>query len=111
MLSGAEWREVLAATHAQSHRDTTSDEVLTRCLAFLKRRDPARPLFAHFFDVHFDYVPPPEFARFSQQLESPIGGVPLLDPRIHAGISEEDKRYLRARYDHEILWVDHNVGR
>ncbi|MEW6746977.1 MAG: sulfatase [Planctomycetota bacterium] len=112
-LSPGDWQEAVEATHAQSHVEITSDEVLARCIGFLKKRDPARPLFlfAHFFDVHFEYTPPPDFARFSRGLESSIKGVPLLDPRIHAGISDEDKRYLRALYDDEILWVDHNVGK
>jgi arylsulfatase A-like enzyme len=68
-------------------------------------------LFAHFFDVHYEYMPPPEFARFSRGMPSSIAGIPLLDPRIDASLPAEDKAYLRALYDDEIAWVDHNVGK
>jgi arylsulfatase A-like enzyme len=75
-------------------------------------RDPSRPLFlwVHYIDPHGPYLPPGEWPnRFPPAEPRPI---PLdsIPPRILDGDLTDGNEYVR-RYDAEIAWTDHQVGR
>ena len=89
------------------------EEWLTRTV--LKAPPGKRPpffLFLHFFDVHYDYVPPPAYDRFSPpDYKGPVTGHDYENNEIyHAGMAPKDLARIISLYDGEILWVDHHVG-
>jgi len=75
------------------HIDRNGEETVDKAVEWLaaKRSEPWF-LWVHLFDAHDPYAPPPEFAgRFSANATG--------------------ANLQSARYDEEILWVDHLVGR
>ncbi len=70
-------------------------------------------LFLHFFDVHYDYVPPPPFDRlFDPDYKGEVDAVHYYpNPAIHDGMDPRDLRHIVALYDGEIRWVDSWLGR
>jgi len=77
-------------------------------------------LFAHFFDPHHDWVPPPPWdTRFDPDYDGPIDGRNLLEnvsivdfstPR-HRRVDDRGLEHLKALYRGEIAWTDQAVGR
>ena len=105
-------------TNRLAHRKVTSPEVTAQGLAFLEehlQHTPDQPffLFLHYFDVHYDYVPPKEYwRRFDADYDGPSNGRNFLkDPQMNADLSERERQHLLARYDGEILWTDEHIGR
>jgi arylsulfatase A-like enzyme len=100
--------------HVDSHRDVTSPCVVRRALEWLGQQ-PGRPtfLFAHFWDVHYDYQPPPGYAeRFEPPYEGELEPSGFeLNRTIHKGMPARDLDHLIALYDGEILYTDEHVGR
>jgi len=77
-------------------------------------------LFAHFFDPHFDYIPPPPFGtRFDPDYAGSITGVDYwTNPRIFDAtkspprqVSDRDLEHLRSLYRGEVAWTDDAIGR
>lgn len=109
-----------------SQTAVTSDEVTTAVLAEME--DLARGgkpwlLFAHFFDAHCDYVPPPPYdRRFDPDyrgtftaagcMGGPLVGWP--DPnapeRLIRALGDRDLEHAVALYEGEVAWVDAHVG-
>lgn len=83
----------------------------TRWLAHWNDTGRPRPffLFLHFWDVHFDYVPPPPFdTMFDPGYHGPITGK-VLTRAVHRGMPGKDLRHLVALYDGEIRHTDQNL--
>src|SRR5262249_33288395 len=86
-------------------------------IAWLEQRARAeRPflLFLHYFDVHYDYVPPDDVARrFWRDGRAPRvrGRDFFTNPEIHAGMTSGDLAGVVARHDGEIAATDEQVGR
>lgn len=98
----------------RSHREQTSLLLRERALQWLeKNRNKDFFLFLHFFDTHYDFLPPKPFCdRFKDPRYK--GN---LNPRnfffntdIHPNMPEEDLKFLISQYDGEIGWVDFNIG-
>lgn len=104
-----------------SHLDVTSDRVTERGAAFLERFGGREPffLFLHYFDVHYDLVPPGEYATmFDPDYQGTMTGRDFFgNPAIWNEaeqtrvVGERDLGHLRALYDGEVRWVDSHVGR
>ncbi len=97
-------REEIKETHDASHRTITSADVTDEALRYFGEvgevGDAPFFLFLHYFDVHADYIPAEEFVA------------PFLADLPEATNEVEAKRNdLLARYDGEIRWTDHHVGR
>jgi arylsulfatase A-like enzyme len=98
----------------KSRAAVTSQQVAGRAIEWLKDHaatDERRPffLFLHFFDVHYDYNPPPAFARmFDAGYAGPATG--NVDS-VHKGMPGRDLNHVVALYDGEIAWVDWNIGK
>jgi arylsulfatase A-like enzyme len=110
-----------------SHRDRSSAMVADAAIAELDAAaQDGRPffLFAHFFDPHYDYVPPaPHDRTFDPEYAGAIDGenfynndaISTLDPerpdkRVRT-VSERDLEHVRALYAGELAWTDEQVGR
>lgn len=68
-------------------------------------------LFLHFWDVHFDYMPPPPFdTMFDPGYHGPIDGTVRISSTVHPGMPKKDLRHLIALYDGEIRSTDTSLG-
>jgi arylsulfatase A-like enzyme len=100
-------------THRLAHRSVTSPELVRRAEAFLATAgENPFLLFLHFFDVHYDYVPPEAYwRRFDPGYD---GGVTARDfganAAIHRGMAARDLEHIVALYDGEILFTDTHIG-
>ena len=103
-----------------SHEDVTSANVAERAGEIVAGLDPDDRLllFAHFFDPHYDFVPPGEWARrFDPDYRGEIDGRDywanprVADPRTgQRVVGERDLQHLRALYRGEIGWTDEQIG-
>lgn len=68
-------------------------------------------LFIHYFDVHWDYDPPPPFDTvFDPEYVGPDLRPFLDNPAIHPGMPKRHLDHLIALYDGEIRFTDQVVG-
>lgn len=111
----------------ESHRDVSTPAVTQAALAELDAAaDDGRPffLFAHYFDPHFDYVPPAPFdTSLDPDYDGPVTGegyladraISELDASAPSGrvrtASERDLAHLQALYAGELAATDAAVGR
>jgi len=105
--------EAVKAAHVAAHESVTSPLVTQRALDFIRSvRDEPFFLFLHYFDIHFDYVPPEEYAaKFDPEYEGRITGKRFENNRaVHAFMNKRDLRHILALYDGEILFVDDYIG-
>jgi arylsulfatase A-like enzyme len=116
-----EARNVFGTRDVASHRDITSPTVVQRARAGLDAAPRGSDvfLFAHLFDPHYDYIPPPPWNRvFDPDYDGPIDGRdfylnksiydPDAEPRRR--ISDRDLAHIVALYRGEIGWTDQHVG-
>jgi len=104
----------------KSHEDVTSERVTGLLADVLAEHDGPEPLFlfAHYFDPHYDYVPPGEWAtKFDPDYRGTIDGRNYwVNPRIWDArnnrrvVNDRDLRHLRALYRGEIGWTDQWIG-
>ncbi|MFH2000789.1 MAG: sulfatase, partial [Planctomycetota bacterium] len=112
-LNQKERESLLAEKEFKSHLDITSKAVVDKALFFARsHRKDKLFLFLHFFDVHNDYIPP---APFNQQYDAEytgwVNGYGIArDPRINKKMKSRDLDHIKALYDGEIAWVDHNIS-
>jgi arylsulfatase A-like enzyme len=104
---------LLRVAGEKSRVAVTSQQVAQRAVAYLQKHASAkdqRPffLFLHFFDVHYDYNPPPPYARMFDAAYA--GRVTGNVDAIRAGMPSRDLNHVVALYDGEIAWVDANIG-
>jgi arylsulfatase A-like enzyme len=118
--------QVVADLNKRSETAITSDAVTAAATAEIE--DLARDgspwfVFAHFFDPHCDYVPPPPYdKRFDPDYtgsatgEGCLGGdwVGRRDPDRPGGlireIGDRDLEHVVALYEGEVAWVDAHVA-
>jgi arylsulfatase A-like enzyme len=105
-------RKIMRA-NSRAHRTVTSPEISKRAVDFLDRRDD-RPffLFLHYFDVHYDYVPPEElWRRFDPDYQGSLRGENYRrNDAIHRGMDPRELSHVVARYDGEVLFTDRHIG-
>ncbi len=98
-----------------------SPVVVANAAKALNEVDDEEPLllFAHFFDPHFDYIPPAPFGtRFDPDYQGEITGVNYWEnERIFDAskspprqISDRDLEHIRALYEGEVAWTDAAIG-
>lgn len=109
---------LLRVAGEKSRRATTAHLVANRAIDWLdarakQPRTAASPrpffLFLHFFDVHYDYNPPPPYSRMFDRAYHGRATGDLDDIRL--GAPPRDVDHAVALYDGEIAWVDANIGR
>jgi arylsulfatase len=99
--------------HLASHRDVTGPCVVRQARTWLLRNRARRGfLFLHFFDVHYDYAPPPGYAeRFDPDYAGGLDATRFAhNPAIHPDMGRRDLEHLIALYDGEIRATDAHLG-
>lgn len=103
----------IKAVNRMAHRAVTSPAVTRKALDFLGS-NPRRPffLFLHYFDVHYDYIPPETCWRvFDPDYD---GDLSVSDYErngdIHPHMKRRDLEHVIALYDGEILFTDEHIG-
>jgi arylsulfatase A-like enzyme len=93
---------------ASGPRERAGDQTVARALRWFERQSGARFLWVHLYDAHAPYAAPPPFAPPAATIDE------LRRHRAPARASRPELQQLAegvARYDGEIRWVDHLVGR
>ena len=94
-------------------------ENAARALDEMSTAEPAF-LFAHFFDPHFDYIPPAPFdTRFDPEYAGTMTGLGFWENKAiydeskkpARQISDADLDHIRALYRAEIAWTDDAIGK
>ncbi len=91
-----------------------SPEVNSNALAWLDAHAGERFfLFLHYFDIHYDYVPPaPYDTMFDPDYKGTIDGRNFIERSdINPHMDKRDLDHIRALYDGEIRFTDEHVGR
>ena len=100
-------------TNFMSHRNITSHLVTEKAIELVGASgDDPFFLFLHYFDVHFDYVPPEElWRRFDPDYQGSMTGEEFQEnDEINAHMNPRDLEHLIALYDAEILYTDQQIG-
>jgi len=110
---GVDWVDRIE-NHRISHTEVTNPCVRRRVAAWAKSapRGGKRLLFVHFWDVHYDYMPPPGYAEmFDPDYRGSTDFSSLfMNPAIGPQMSARDLRHLVALYDGEIRWTDDTIA-
>lgn len=91
-----------------------SPEINTRALDWLDQNgDKPFFLFLHYFDIHYDFVPPPPYdTMFDPDYTGTMDGRRFIERKdVHPGMDKRDLDHIRALYDGEIRFTDAHVGR
>jgi arylsulfatase A-like enzyme len=111
-MTQAETENLVREKELASHLEITSKAVAERSAWFVRTHKRKQFfLFMHFFDVHNDFIPPAPFnKRYARDYEGWVNGYGVMrDPRFKPDMDPEDLGRLKALYDGEISWVDHNL--
>jgi arylsulfatase A-like enzyme len=108
---GAAVRTSAMAPDAPSHRDVTGPRTRERVREWAaSRAEPDAPyfLFLHLWDVHYDFVPPEEYAALfvDPAYDGPADGRLMTNDAIRPGMSARDLDHVKALYDAEIRFTD-----
>jgi arylsulfatase A-like enzyme len=102
----------LALAAAQAAAQTATGATVTRLAEdWLRRRDPAKPLFLflHYMDPHWDYVPPAAYCRlFTDDPVPPLRKIYMLGKTFVPPLA---RKRIRAAYAGEIRYTDDCIGR
>jgi len=97
----------------EEERNTTTGPLLNAQIVPWVEANKDRPffLFVHYYDVHFNYDPPPPYdTMFDPDYEGPDLRRFLDNPAIHPGMPKRHLEQLIALYDGEIRLTDAMVG-
>lgn len=102
-----------SSTHIKSHRDITNTALTKAVTNWLTQNLHRRFfLFVHFWDVHYDYIPPKSYEVFDPTYRGDIDPLDFeSNEKIHADMNPHDLNHIISLYDGEILWTDHHFGR
>jgi arylsulfatase A-like enzyme len=100
--------------HHKSHTDAeTGAQVVDRALGWLEHEDNYQEpffLFLHFWDPHYDYFPPQEYAdMFHPGYSGELIGDELM--QLDRTLSEQEMDHLKSLYEAEIRYTDDQIRR
>lgn len=100
-------------TMRESHEDITNPTVLAAVRSWFTGR-PEKPffMFVHWWDAHYDFIPPPPYDRmFDPNYTGNVTGRDFFhNANLRAGMDKRDLDHLLALYDGEIAWTDFHIG-
>jgi arylsulfatase A-like enzyme len=113
-LDGPQIRAASQQPSQPAHADVTSPRTVEKVEAWSRKADP-RPFFAfvHLWDVHYDYIPPPEYVdMFDPDYQGHLDARGyMLNKAIRPGMDPRDFQHLLALYDGEIRFTDDHLSR
>jgi arylsulfatase A-like enzyme len=97
----------------ENHEATTSPPVHERVVEILDDASEPFFLFAHYWDVHYDYIPPlPYSKKFGRKYRGRMTSNQFIkNPAINKKMNPRDLQHLVDLYDGEISWVDSYIGK
>ena len=101
----------LRGIHDRSHEGITGPTVVRELSKWLDGVGEDEPFFAfaHLWDVHYDYVPPPEHDLWFREYQGDVDERHMRDLLAGDTISQVDLDRLIALYDGEIHFTDFNI--
>jgi arylsulfatase A-like enzyme len=105
--------DIAEMSHKESHEAVTSPGIHQKAEEFLADVQEPFMLFLHYWDVHYDYDPPPPYdTKFDPDYEGSITSKSFLkNRRIQPGMAEADLDHVVSLYDGEIGWVDEHIAK
>jgi len=111
--------EYLDLSAAHEHRSLArkaivAPDINTNALRWLDdHADEPFFLFLHYFDIHYDYVPPaPYDTMFDPEYEGDMDGTDFIERKdVNRNMPARDLEHILALYDGEIRFTDEHVGR
>jgi len=99
--------------HSVSHRAVTSGQIHQRMNRLLDHTPAPFFLFLHYWDVHYDYLPPaPYDEMFDPDYRGDLSSEAFIrNDEIWSGMPPRDLEHLIALYDGEIRYADAQLGR
>ncbi|MFQ6041487.1 MAG: sulfatase, partial [Candidatus Poribacteria bacterium] len=101
------------SSNETSHHGITSPKIHRQVIKWLaKNFSSPFFLFIHYWDVHYDYAPPPPFdAMFDPDYNGTITGKDYeRNERINPQMPKRDLAHIIALYDGEIAFTDSYIG-
>ncbi|MFC1502344.1 sulfatase [bacterium] len=98
----------------ETHRDITSPKIHNRVSKWLEQNyNSSFFLFLHYWDVHYDYNPPPPYdTLFDPDYDGDINTDNFeTNDAVNASISRRDLDHIIALYDGEIAFTDSYIGK
>lgn len=105
---------VTSASLMETYSDVTSPDLTEIVLPWIERNKARRFfLFIHYWDPHFDYIPPPPYDEmFDPLYQGDIDGTDFLtSDRVNPEMDRRDLEHIIALYDGEIRWTDWHIDR
>ncbi len=100
---------------AEARAAILSPTINENALEWLDRQKRNEPffLFLHYFDIHYDFVPPAPYDKmFDPDYTGTMDGKFFIErDDVHAKMDPRDLDHIRALYDGEIRFTDEHVGR
>ncbi|MFN2427470.1 MAG: sulfatase [Candidatus Binatia bacterium] len=99
---------------AEARAAILSPEINEKALAWLdEERTAPFFLFLHYFDIHYDFVPPaPYDTMFDPDYTGTMDGRQFIErDDVHPKMDPRDLEHILALYDGEIRFTDEHVGR
>jgi arylsulfatase A-like enzyme len=104
---------VTRASLMETYQDITSPQLTRLVLPWIHKNSGRRFfLFVHYWDPHFDYIPPAPYDQvFDPYYTGDIDGTNFMyNPRVNADMDGRDLDHIIALYDGEIRWTDFHIG-
>lgn len=103
--------ELEVASHRDSSARVVTDLLLEELAAAGGEKRPFF-LFAHYFDAHYDYVPPAPFDReLDPDYAGAVDGGDFVRRLAAPAAGARDLAHLRALHAGELAWTDAQIGR
>jgi arylsulfatase A-like enzyme len=113
---GMDVYEDLSASYderAEARSAIVAPKVNERALDWLDtHKDDTFFLFLHYFDIHYDYIPPPPYdTLFDPHYKGTIDGRDFIERHdVNPKMDKRDLEHIIALYDGEIRFTDEHVG-
>lgn len=98
----------------ESHKDVVNQKISLMVSDWLNKHYQDKFfLYLHYWDVHYDYVPPSPYDKiFDPDYKGNISAENYyFNDAINKNMDPRDLRHIIALYDGEIRWTDDHIGR
>lgn len=97
--------------HSEGTQPLAAPTITAAAIEWLKQHQNERFfLFLHYFDVHYDYDPPPPYDTLFDPAYQGPDLRRFYDARINPNMSAEQLAHVLALYDGEIRFTDDHIG-